>query len=505
MKDEEKRDRMAKHTKESFISKITSWKVILGIQVVASLLLIILVFKLNALPLLYTMVLIGIVVLLALISFLLMKPSKTTGKGKIRNIIGKVISLLLSVFLMIGSLYIAQGNSVIDAISGANTKTTRISLVVMKDSNYKEVSDLKNQTIEANLDDEDNAKYMSKAIEALNKEESTIKVENASSYAQMADDLYNENTEAIYINEANYGMLEEEHDTFLNDTRVLWSYDIVEQTEDISKDVNVTKEAFTIFISGIDTTGPVSTVSRSDVNMLVTVNPTTKQILMTSIPRDYYVTLANRGEKDKLTHAGLGGVENSVATIENFMDIDINYYARVNFTSLIEMVDALGGITVYSPVSFTTMHGGYQIHEGNNEMDGDKALGFVRERYGLSGGDNDRVKNQQRVLTGMLEKAMSPAILTNYSSVLSSIEGSFETNMSSSEITSLIKMQLNDMSSWDIYQVQLSGSGQMMTGGSYMPNNRLYYMVPDESSINECSSLIQQMVNGEKINVEQSE
>ena len=448
MKDEEKRDRMAKHTKESFISKITSWKVILGIQVVASLLLIILVFKLNALPLLYTMVLIGIVVLLALISFLLMKPSKITGKGKIRNIIGKVISLLLSVFLMIGSLYIAQGNSVIDAISGANTKTTRISLVVMKDSNYKEVSDLKNQTIEANLDDEDNAKYMSKAIEALNKEESTIKVENASSYAQMADDLYNENTEAIYINEANYGMLEEEHDTFLNDTRVLWSYDIVEQTEDISKNVNVTKEAFTIFISGIDTTGPVSTVSRSDVNMLVTVNPTTKQILMTSIPRDYYVTLANRGEKDKLTHAGLGGVENSVATIEDFMDIDINYYAR---------------------------------------------------------GENDRVKNQQRVLTGMLEKAMSPAILTNYSSVLSSIEGSFETNMSSSEITSLIKMQLNDMSSWDIYQVQLSGSGQMMTGGSYMPNNRLYYMVPDESSINECSSLIQQMVNGEKINVEQSE
>lgn len=496
---------MAKHTKGSLISKITSWKVVLGIQVVASLLLIVLIFKLNALPLLYTMVLIGVVALLALISFLLMKPSKTIGKGKIRNIIGKVISLLLSVFLMVGSLYIAQGNSVLDSISGANTKTTRISLVVMDDSEYHAVSDLKNQTIEANLDDEDNAKYMTEAIEALNKEESSIKVENVSSYSDMANDLYNENTEAIYINEANYGMLEEEHETFRSDTRVIWSYDIVEQTEDISKNVNVTKEAFTIFISGIDTTGPVSTVSRSDVNMLVTVNPTTKQILMTSIPRDYYVTLANRGEKDKLTHAGLGGVENSVETIENFMDIDINYYARVNFTSLIEMVDALGGITVYSPVSFTTRHGGYQVHEGYNEMNGEQALGFVRERYGLAGGDNDRVKNQQRVLTGMLQKAMSPAILTNYTSVLSSIEGSFETNMSSGEITSLIKMQLNDMASWDIYQVQLSGTGQMMTGGSYMPNNRLYYMIPDESSINECSSLIQQMVNGEKISVEQSE
>ncbi len=497
---------MAKHTKGSIISKITSWKVVLGIQVVASLLLIVLVFKLNALPLLYTMVLIGVVVLLALISFLLMKPSKTTGKGKIRNIIGKVISLLLSVFLMVGSLYIAQGNSVLDSISGANTKTTRISLVVMDDSEYQAVSDLKNQTIEANLDDEDNAKYMTEAIEALNKEESSIKVENVSSYSDMANDLYNENTEAIYINEANYGMLEEEHETFRSDTRVIWSYDIVEKTKDISKNVDVTKEVFTTFISGIDTTGPVSTVSRSDVNMLVTVNPTTKQILMTSIPRDYYVTLANRGEKDKLTHAGLGGVENSVETIEDFMDIDINYYARVNFTSLIKMVDALGGIEVYSDKTFTPYtNGGVTIREGMNHMDGETALAFARERKIYANGDNHRVQNQQAVLKGMLEKAMTPAILTNYSSVLSSIEGSFETNMSSNEITSLIKMQLNDMASWDFYQIQLSGTGKSMTGGAYMPNNKLYYMIPNEESVNECASLIKQMMNGEKISVEQSE
>ena len=497
---------MAKHSKDSLISKITSWLVILGIQAIASLLLIGLVFKLNALPLLYTMVLIGIVVLLALITFLLMKPSKSQGKGKIRNIIGKVISLLLSVFLMLGSLYIAQGNSVIDAISSANTKTTRISLVVMADSDYQKVSDLKNQTIEANLDDEDNAKYMDEAIEALNKEESTIQVDNASSYVDMANDLYDGKTKAIYINEANYGMLEEEHDTFRNDTRIIWSYDIVEQTKDISKNVNVTKEVFTIFISGIDTTGPVSTVSRSDVNMLVTVNPKTKQILMTSIPRDYYVTLTNKGKKDKLTHAGLGGIENSVSTIENFMGIDINYYARVNFTSLIKMVDALGGITVYSDKTFTPYtNGSITIKEGMNHMNGEMALAFSRERKTYGSGDNHRVQNQQAVLKGMLEKAMSPAILTNYTSILSSIDGSFETNMSAGEITDLIKMQLNDMASWDIYQIQLTGNGQMMTGGAYMPNNRLYYMIPDENSVNECASLIKQMMNGEKISVEQSE
>lgn len=496
---------MAKKAKQSIISKVTSWKVVLGIQLIASLLLVVLIFKLNALPLLYTIGVIVIVLVLALFSFLLMKPSKKEGKGKIRNVIGKIISLILSVLLMVGSLYIAQGNSVLDSISNANTKTTRISLVVMDESEYHKVSDLKNKDVEVNQDDEDNAKYMEEAIEALQKEESSIQLNNVSSYSQMANDLYDGQTDAIYINEANYSMLEEEHETFRTDTRVIWSYDIVEKTKDISKNVDVTKEVFTIFISGIDTTGPVSTVSRSDVNMLVTVNPKTKQILMTSIPRDYYVTLTNKGKKDKLTHAGLGGVENSVSTIENFMGIDINYYARVNFTSLIEMVDALGGIEVYSPVAFSTRHGGYQIHEGYNEMNGEQALGFVRERYGLAGGDNDRVKNQQRVLTGMLKKAMSPAILTNYSSVLSSIEGSFETNMSPNEITSLIKMQLNDMASWDFYQIQLSGTGKSMTGGAYMPNNKLYYMIPNEESVNECASLIKQMMNGEKIHIEQSE
>ena len=490
---------MAKHSKGSLVSKITSWQVILGIQAIASLLLIGLVFKLNALPLLYTMVLIGVVVLLALITFLLMKPSKKQGKGKIRSIIGKVISLVLSVFLMVGSLYIAQGNSVIDAISSANTKTTRISLVVMKDSDYQEVSDLKNETIEANLDDEDNAQYMNEAIEALNKEESTIQVENASSYVQMSNDLYGGKTKAIYINEANYGMLEEEHDTFKNDTRIIWSYDIVEQTKDISKNVNVTKEVFTIFISGIDTTGPVSTVSRSDVNMLVTVNPETKQILMTSIPRDYYVTLTNKGKKDKLTHAGLGGVENSVSTIENFMGIDINYYARVNFTSLIEMVDALGGITVYSPVSFTTLHGGYQIHKGNNEMDGDKALCFVRERYALPNGDFDRGQNQQRLLQAMIKKALSPKIITNYNNILSAVEGCFETNMSADTIKSFINMQLDEGGSWEMFNVQVTGESYKSTKTYSMPGQGTYVIEADEKKLNKIIKVINKIEGNEKI------
>lgn len=484
--------------KNNIIQKIVDWKVILGIQVIASIVLIALFFKLNALPMLYIGAVIVLVAILCLITFLLMKPSKKKDAGKARNIVGKIISIVLSALLLFGSLSVAKGDSVIGKITGANSETTRISVIVMKDSIFKDVEDLKGQTIEASDTSSEN---MQEAIKDLKSKVDNLEIQNVDDFVQLADDLYDGKTNAIYIDEGYSSMFEDSHENFSNETRVLYTYEITKEVQDFSKDVNVTNEVFNIFISGIDTTGPVSTVSRSDVNMIVTVNPKTKQILMTSIPRDYYVTLANKGKKDKLTHAGLGGVENSVKTLENFLGIDINYYARVNFTSLIKMVDALGGIDVESPVAFTTMHGGYHIKKGTNHLNGDEALGFVRERYGLANGDNDRVKNQQRVLTAMLEKMMSPAVITNYSKVLDSIAGSFETNMSSSEITSLLKMQLNDMAKWDIMQIQLSGPGKSMTGGAYMPNNRLYYMIPDQDSVNECVSLIKKMDAGEKISI----
>lgn len=493
---------MAKKAKNmnSLIQKVTSWQVVIAIQTIASIALIALFFRLNALPIKYLLILIVIVALLCVGTFFLMKPSTKKGRGNTRNIVGKVVSLILSVILLIGSLYIAKGNSVLDLISGANTQTTRMVVVVLKDSNYNDISDLKNKTIEINSSDQD--ENMIKALGELKKAESSIKTEDVKDFDKMADNLYDKKISAILVNQANYMNLEANHESFGADTKEIWHYDITETVNDISKNVDVTNKLFTIYISGIDTTGPVSTVSRSDVNMLVTVNPKTKQILMTSIPRDYYVTLANKGKKDKLTHAGLAGVENSVKTIENFMDIDINYYARVNFTSLIKMVDSLGGIDVYSDKAFTPYtNSNITIKKGNNHMNGETALAFSRERYTYSEGDNHRVQNQQEVLKAMLNKAMSPAIITNYNGILNSIAGSFETNMSSGEITDLIQMQLSDMSSWDIHQIQLSGNGQSMTGGAYMPNNKLYYMIPNDESVKACTSLIKQMMNGEKISV----
>ena len=425
-----------------------------------------------------------------------MKPSKNKKKGKVRTVIGKFVSILLSVLLLVGSLYIAQGNSLIDAITGANTETTRISVVVMEKSKYKELSDLKGETIEVNMSAE--TEKMEEAIKALKNEESSIKTKEVDEFAKMADDLYKGTTHAIFVNEAYYAMLEANHPNFETETRVIWHKDITVKTNDISKNVDVTKAPFVVYISGIDTYGKVSTVSRTDVNMIVTVNPKTKQILMTSIPRDYYVTLANKGKKDKLTHSGLGGIENTVKTMENFMGIDINYYARVNFTSLIKMVDALGGVDVESEVAFTA-YDGTTFKKGINHVNGEKALVFSRERYSLGGGDNARVHNQQLVLTAMLKKMMSPAIITNYSSVLNSINGSFETNMESGDITGLLQMQISDMASWTIIQKQLTGTGKTMTGGAYMPNNKLYYMIPNDSSVAENKQAIQNVLDGKPV------
>ena len=482
--------------KENIIQKVTQWRVILGIQVIASLILIGLLFKLGALPMLYAIIVIILVALLNVGIFFLMKPSKNKKKGKVRTVIGKFVSILLSVLLLVGSLYIAQGNSLIDAITGANTEITRISVVVMKDSKYKKLSDLKGETIEVNTSAETDK--MKEAIEGLQKEESSIKTKEVAEFATMADDLYSGKTKAIYVNEAYYAMLETNHENFKYDTDVIYTYKIEEKTKDISKNVNVTKDPFVVYISGIDTYGSVSTVSRSDVNMILTVNPKTKQILMTSIPRDYYVTLANKGKKDKLTHSGLGGIENTVKTMENFMGIDINYYGRVNFTSVIEIVDALGGINIDSTVAFTG-YDGTSFKKGTNHITGKQALEFSRERHAFGGGDNERVHNQQVVMAGMIKKMISPSIITNYSSVLSSINGSFETNMESGDITGLLQMQISDMASWTIVQKQLTGTGKTMTGGAYMPNNKLYYMIPDDSSVSENIAAIKAVLNGQTV------
>ena len=344
------------------------------------------------------------------------------------------------------------------------------------------MSDLKGQRLGIiNLGDTSTQeKALNDITSDLGSEPTTVKY---NSYKDFGDDLYDEKVDAILLDEGSRGMFEDNHADFNLRTRVVKQYTYKIESKDISKNVNVTTKPFNIYITGIDTYGSISTKSRSDVNMIVSVNPKTHQILMTGIPRDFYVPqTCQNNQLDKLTHTGIFGVDCTINTMENFMDIDLNYYARVNFSSVVDIVDALGGITVNSPFAFTayTNHS-VHIKKGENHLNGEQTLGFVRERYGLSDGDRERSRNQMRVVEAMINKAISPAIITNYTSIMNAVSGSFQTNMSQSEITSLIKMQLDDMSKWDIKQIQVSGQGATM----WTPANgfNAYVMVPNDACV----------------------
>ena len=476
------------------LKKIISWPVILGIQVITTVVLLFFIFKLNILPTTYAVMVGMILVLLGFISFALMKPNKKEHhrKTKPREIIGKVI-ILLSVLMVFGSVMINKGYSTLDDITNSNTKSTHYAIVVLKSSKINSLSELQNESIEYCLQ-YDKEKDMNQVIAEAKQKESSLNFDVAMTYSKLGDDLYNNTVNAILINTAYNGMFEENHPDFQNEVKEIWTSDIETKVKDFSTRVSVTNTPFIIYISGIDTYGSITTVSRSDVNMIVTVNPNTKKILLTSIPRDYYVTLANMKKKDKLTHSGIAGPENTVKTMAQFLGTDINYYARVNFTSLVTMVDALGGITVNVDQDFSA--GGYTYKLGLQQMNGEEALAYSRERHSFADGDNVRVKHQQDVLMAMLNKMMSPAVITNYSSVLKAISGCFETNMASSDITDLIKMQINDNASWTFKQKQFTGTGVMQTGGAYMPDSKLYYMIPNDDSVKENLQAIKDVLNG---------
>lgn len=433
------------------------------------------------------------VVLMLLLAFILWWLQFGKRVNNINQTLGKILIVLFCALLIMGNLYVNKAGNTIGKIAGSNTETDSMSVIVMKDSSYNELSDLKTANFGAN-ETTDKANIDETRKDIAEKIGNEYSYQTFDSYEAEATALYEGKIDAMILNEAYRGLMENSHPKFDYETKVIYTFEITKEVKDISKNVDVTNTPFNVYISGIDTYGPVTTKSRSDVNMIATINPNTHQIVLTSIPRDYYISqTCQAGAKDKLTHTGIFGVDCTISSVEQFFGIDINYYARVNFTSLIDIVDALGGVTVENPVAFQTSDGTYYYEAGSVYMDGAKALRFARERYNLAGGDRDRGKNQMRVLTAMINKAISPTIITNYTSIMNAIGGSFQTNMSSSEISSLINMQLNEMSGWDIEQQAVNGSGDTL----YSPANGFnsYMMVPDMESVNAAVSRIQAVLN----------
>ena len=268
-----------------------------------------------------------------------------------------------------------------------------------------------------------------------------------------------------------------------------------EKKEKAEANLDVTTDAFNIYVSGIDTEGSITNVSRSDVNMIMTVNPSTRKILLTSIPRDYHVVLSSFGAYDKLTHSGIYGIDETTSTVGDLLDIKIHHYVKVNFTTVRKLVDALGGIEVISEYDFTAGPG-YHYNQGSNYLNGDEALYFARERYSFASGDNQRVKNQQAVISGILNKVTSsPAILTQYSSILAALEDNLAISLPQKEMSALVKMQLEDMRGWDIETISLTGSGASAETYS-MPGMLLYVMEPNQASVDAAKAAIADVMNG---------
>ncbi|WP_314021011.1 LCP family protein [Mogibacterium diversum] len=256
--------------------------------------------------------------------------------------------------------------------------------------------------------------------------------------------------------------------------------------------VDVTSKPFNIYISGMDTTGKITEEARSDVNMIITVNPKTHKVLMTSIPRDYLVELQN-GEKDKLTHTGLMGIDETTSDVEDLLGIKINYYVKVNYNTLKDLVNSIGGITINSDKAFISYIGKYRFVEGENQLDGAKALAYARERHAYSDGDNHRVRNQQEVLKAIVKKLTgSTTLLTRYNKILKYLAPTMEMNLTRSEVKALVKFQLGKNPKWKFESNSLEGFDAFSTVYS-AGNQQLYVMKPDEESIKKARQKIKEI------------
>lgn len=410
-------------------------------------------------------------------------------KGVKRRAIGTVFSIIYIIFLVLIIIYELNTIGFLKKIGFIDYKTENYSVLVLKDSNFEELADLDGKTIGSLEATEEGLKeaqqYIEKSID--------VNFTTTDNITELKQSFLASEYEGILLENSMLAMINESDEDFVNEYIVIYEFSIDVATLDIADEVDITEESFNIYISGIDTYGSISSVSRSDVNMIITVNPNTHKVLITSIPRDYYVELASKNAKDKLTHAGIYGIEESVATLENLLDININYYVKVNFTSVIDIVDALGGVSVYSKYSFTSQDGYYYV-SGYNDVDGVRALSFVRERKAFSGGDRTRVENQAAMIEALINKALSPSIIVNYTSLLNALSDSFITNLSIDDLTEFIKVQIAEMPSWEIESISLDGTDGYDYTYSY-GGTKLYVMYPDYETVINATNKINEILN----------
>ena len=456
------------------------------------------------------MLIIGIVLaVIAAIIWLLVWHTRYTG----RFIGGTVLAVIMIAILAFGGFYINKTRSAISNISGETTEVTQMAVYVKSDDAADSVEATAGYTygILSSLDRENT----DGAVAHLNSQFGTeVQTKEYAGLTELADGILNGEVNAMLLNSGYLSVYEDMdgYTDFSTKIKEVGTVDVestIQSAEESTPIEPITTanggKVYTIYLSGIDTRGEMTAKSRSDVNIIATVNTDTHEILLVSTPRDYFVPLSiSGGAPDKLTHAGIYGIDVCMDTLGMLYDIDINYYFRINFGGFVKVIDALGGITVNSDYDFDSKNIlGYHFNKGENYVNGEQALIFARERYAFQEGDRQRGKNQMEVIRGVVKKALSPEILTSYSSILSSLDGCFGTNITYEEIAQILQQQLTNGGDRTIVSYSVNGTGA--TEKPYSMSQKAYVMVPDYNTVDKAKSLMEKVRNGEVVTQEEAD
>ena len=462
------------------------------------------IIKLNILPSKLLFLVTILFVLLDLIFILLLCFAT---KGVVSKLICIIFALAISLGSCLGGYYMSKTGGLLSSITNvAKHSRNTVSVVVKESSDLKKKADLAGHSIGtlANI----NIVGSKKVIKELNNSGIQMEQKEYGSLTEMLDSFYNGEVDSIVISESSRSQITdmEAYANFDSNTRVVYQTSYKVENTDKAKAVsNITNTPFNVLISGSDTRGGFDENGRSDVIMIATVNPKTGTILLTSVPRDFYVTTAcdagdgcQEGALDKITHTGIHGTNTTKRTVEKLLGIEINYTFKVGFDTVTDIVNAVGGIDVnvepgYAVNKFHCLEG-FSVHEGVNHLNGEQALAYARERYAYSEGDRQRTKNQQQVLMGIVDKITSPAIVTNYASIMDSMANTFSTTMSNDEISDLIKYQLNSNSKWKMEQYMVNGTGDTLMCAEL--GDAASVMVPDQSTVTTAKNKIDAVLAG---------
>ncbi len=474
------------------------------ILVVCTLYLLIQLVTLNVLPSKFLFIAVAILFLIDTIIVILIN---FYSKKVVSKIILIVVTIVLSLGMGFGGYYLQKTNTMFSNITNVtSTSKNTVSVIVKESSDMQDLRDIADKKVGTlrliGLVGTETC------LEDIESKDIKIQQMNYDSISNLMSAFYSGEVDVVILNESYRSNVEdiEEYKNFSDNTRVIYQTTFETEDTNVANSVSdITEHPFNVLITGSDSRIDISENARSDVNMVVTVNPTTNTILLTSIPRDFYVTTVcdaadgcQNGAMDKITHTGMTGINTTKRTVENLLGIEINYTVKVGFESVTKIVDALGGIDVYVEPGYAVpelLHGnGRGVTEGVNHLDGELALAYSRERYAYTEGDRQRTKNQQQVVMGIIDKMTSSSVLANYADLMDALGDTFQTTMSASEIQALIQYQMDKMPSWTVEQYMVDGTGDTLMCAEL--GQAAYVMVPDQTTVELAKRKIAVVMDG---------